>query len=83
MGSVLNLFKKVIKILLTVVVGFITPTAVVFALLMFAADEPFWGVLLCSGYYSRYLDQEKKTLSHCIHLLAFADGSDCGRAMGH
>ena len=47
MGSVLNLFKKVIKILLTVVVGFITPTAVVFALLMFAADEPFWGVLFC------------------------------------
>jgi phosphate transport system substrate-binding protein len=47
MGSVLNLFKKVIKILLTVVVGFITPTAVVFALLMFAADEPFWGALFC------------------------------------
>ena len=47
MGSVLNLFKKVMKILLTVVVGFITPTAVVFALLMFAADEPFWGALFC------------------------------------
>lgn len=47
MGSVLNLFKKVIKILLTVVVGFITPTAVVFALLMFAADEPFLGALFC------------------------------------
>ena len=47
MESKSGTFKKVIKILLTVAVGLVTPTALVFALLLFAFGEPYLGALFC------------------------------------
>ena len=42
-----NIFKKVIKILLTVAFGVSTPWVLLSALVLFAFNVPQWGVLLC------------------------------------
>lgn len=47
MKSRSSTFKKVIKILLTVVICIATPWVLLFALVLFAFGAPQWGILLC------------------------------------
>ena len=47
MESGSSTFKKVIKILLTVVIGIAAPWVLLMALVLFAFGAPQWGILLC------------------------------------
>ena len=47
MESESSTFKKVIKILLTVVIGIAAPWVLLMALVLFAFGVPQWGILLC------------------------------------
>ena len=47
MESGSSTFKKVIKILLTVVIGIAVPWVLLMALVLFAFGAPQWGILLC------------------------------------
>lgn len=47
MSTKSSTFKKVIKILLTVVICIATPWVLLFALVLFAFGAPQWGILLC------------------------------------
>ncbi len=47
MESKSGTFKKVIKILLTVVIGIAAPWVLLMALVLFAFGAPQWGILLC------------------------------------
>ena len=73
MKSRSSTFKKVIKILLTVVICIVCVRR--------AAMGHF--TLFFPVCHSRYLDQEKKAISHYVRLLVFGSSCLLRCAMGH